>query len=125
MQKIEDKSMKYSLGIDMGSSSIKLSLMDILSGECVASATNPSSEMKIEALEPGWAEQDPDMWWEYISMGLKQIAKSHSLKDVVSIGITYQMHGMVALIASMNPCVGLLYGATREPLRLERRLSIV
>ena len=48
-----------SLGIDIGSSSIKVSLLDIPTGECVASATNPAAEIPIEALRSGWAEQDP------------------------------------------------------------------
>ena len=51
-----------SLGIDIGSSSVKVSLLDIATGECVASATNPAQEMPIDALRSGWAEQDPDMW---------------------------------------------------------------
>ena len=55
--------MKTSLGIDIGSSSVKVSLLDIESGDCIASSTNPSQEMPIEALQSGWAEQDPDMWW--------------------------------------------------------------
>ena len=55
--------MKTSLGIDIGSSSVKVSLLDIESGDCIASSTKPSQEMPIEALQSGWAEQDPDMWW--------------------------------------------------------------
>ena len=87
----------YSLGVDVGSSSVKVSLMEIESGECVASATNPSSEMPIEAVQSGWAEQDPDMWWHYASEGIKQIAKNYPLGEVRSIGITYQMHGLVVV----------------------------
>ena len=48
-----------SLGIDVGSSSVKVSLLDIATGECVASSTNPSAEMRIDAPRAGWAEQDP------------------------------------------------------------------
>ena len=62
---------KKSLGIDIGSSSVKVSLLDIASGECVASSTNPSQEMPIEALQSGWAEQDPDMWWKYVVEGIE------------------------------------------------------
>lgn len=51
-----------SLGIDIGSSSVKVSLMDIETGACVASATQPAQEMPIEARHSGWAEQDPDLW---------------------------------------------------------------
>lgn len=91
------------LGIDMGSSSIKLSLMDIASGECVASVTRPQSEMPIEALQSGWAEQDPEMWWQYICEGLQEIGRHHSLGEVAAIGITYQMHGLVCLDKEHRP----------------------
>ena len=91
------------LGIDMGSSSIKVSLMDVATGECVASSTNPKVEMPIEALQSGWAEQDPEMWWGYICDGVREIAKTHSMAEVGAIGITYQMHGMVALDSEGTP----------------------
>ncbi|MFR9514685.1 MAG: FGGY family carbohydrate kinase [Rikenellaceae bacterium] len=93
----------YSLGIDVGSSSVKVSLMEIASGECVASATNPSSEMAIEALKSGWAEQDPEMWWDYVSQGIEQIGRDYPLSEVRSIGITYQMHGLVVVDAMGKP----------------------
>ncbi len=93
----------YSLGVDVGSSSIKVSLMEIESGECVASATNPSSEMPIEALQSGWAEQDPDMWWQYATAGIKQIGEKYPLSQIQSIGISYQMHGLVVVDAEGKP----------------------
>jgi xylulokinase len=76
--------------------------MDVKSGECVASATLPSSEMPIEALQAGWAEQDPAMWWDYACRGMAQIAQQHNLSEVAAIGITYQMHGLVCLDKSGN-----------------------
>ena len=86
-----------SLGIDVGSSSVKISLLDIAGGKCIASSTNPSSEMPIKALQNGWAEQDPGMWWQYVCEGIRKIGAEHSLADVRCIGITYQMHGLVCL----------------------------
>ena len=86
-----------SLGIDVGSSSVKVSLLDIAGGKCIASSTNPSSEMPIKALQNGWAEQDPGMWWQYVCEGIRKIGAEHSLADVRCIGITYQMHGLVCL----------------------------
>ncbi|MDE5636402.1 MAG: carbohydrate kinase [Alistipes sp.] len=91
------------LGIDMGSSSVKVSLMDIATGECVASSTNPKSEMPIDAPAPGWAEQDPEMWWRYIGEGIRDIASKYPMSDVRAIGITYQMHGLVTLDAEGRP----------------------
>jgi xylulokinase len=94
---------KKSLGIDVGSSSVKVSLMDIATGECVASSTNPSQEMPIDAVQSGWAEQDPDMWWGYAVEGIRKIAQEHPMSEVASIGITYQMHGLVVLDKEQKP----------------------
>ena len=87
----------YSLGIDVGSSSIKVSLLDIEKGICVTSSTNPKVEMPISAPEKGFVEQDPEMWWKYIREGVEDIGSRCDLKQLVSIGISYQMHGLVAL----------------------------
>ncbi|MBR5849465.1 MAG: carbohydrate kinase [Alistipes sp.] len=92
-----------SLGIDIGSSSVKVSLLDIASGQCVASSTNPQQEMPIDAVKSGWAEQDPEMWWKYVVEGIRKIAAEHSMQEVVSIGITYQMHGLVVLDKEQKP----------------------
>ncbi len=91
------------LGIDMGSSSVKVSLMDAVTGECVASSTNPKIEMPIDAQQSGWAEQDPEMWWRCIGDGLRDIAGRYPLRDVGAVGITYQMHGLVALGRDHRP----------------------
>ena len=94
---------KKSLGIDVGSSSVKVSLMDIATGECIASATNPSTEMPIDAVQSGWAEQDPEMWWKYVCEGIQQIGRSHPMSEVACIGITYQMHGLVVVDREGKP----------------------
>lgn len=87
-----------SLGIDIGSSSVKVSLLDIASGECVASAANPTAEMPIDSPQSGWAEQEPEMWWRYVCEGVRAIAaQGFGMSEVVSVGITYQMHGLVCL----------------------------
>ena len=92
-----------SLGIDIGSSSVKVSLLDIATGECIASSTNPQQEMPIEALQSGWAEQDPEMWWNYVVEGIRKIGADHPMSEVAAIGITYQMHGLVALSKEHKP----------------------
>lgn len=92
-----------SLGIDVGSSSVKVSLLDIETGECVASSTNPTQEMPIEARQTGWAEQEPEMWWRYVCEGIRRIGSEHPMREVVSIGITYQMHGLVCLDRAGHP----------------------
>lgn len=88
----------YSLGIDVGSSSVKVALLDIESGKCVCSATNPKQEALIKSPQKGFAEQDPQSWWNYMSDGIKEMAsKGFSMTEVKSIGISYQMHGLVAV----------------------------
>jgi xylulokinase len=85
------------LGYDIGSSSVKASLVDADSGALVASAFHPKQEMAIHAPEPGWAEQDPENWWENLKLATREVLESsgkHS-GEVEAIGISYQMHGLV------------------------------
>lgn len=85
------------LGIDVGSSSVKVSLLDVVAGICLDSVAMPSEEMPIDALRSGWAEQDPDMWWSYVCQAITELSKRHDLSHVAAIGITYQMHGLVCV----------------------------
>ena len=93
----------YSLGIDVGSSSVKVALLDIESGKCVCSSTNPKVEAPIIAERKGWAEQDPQSWWEYLCEGIRDMAREHDMSQVAAIGISYQMHGLVALDKDCKP----------------------
>ena len=84
------------LGFDVGSSSIKASLVDIESGAIIASASSPDTEMEIIAERPGWAEQHPQMWWEHMCNAVAMIRAQGNATDAVrAIGISYQMHGLV------------------------------
>ena len=56
----------YLLGYDVGSTSVKATLLDAESGRAVASAASPSQELEIDTPQPGWAEQDPEVWWEHV-----------------------------------------------------------
>ena len=89
----------YLLGLDVGSSSVKASLVDAETGACAASAFYPESEAPIMAVKAGWAEQDPQMWWENAKLSLKKIMADTNAtgEDVVAIGISYQMHGLVCV----------------------------
>lgn len=93
----------YSLGIDVGSSSVKVSLLDVDSGNCVGAATFPSSEAPIISKHKGWAEQDPDSWWGYLCDAVRLLAEKNDLSKVSSIGISYQMHGLVAVDSAVRP----------------------
>jgi len=89
----------YLLGIDIGSSSVKASIVNGSTGKCEASAFYPKQEMKITALQPGWAEQAPELWWENLKLAIKEVLNISKIasKSIDSIGISYQMHGLVVV----------------------------
>ena len=89
----------FLLGIDVGSSSIKLSVLDANTGKGIASVQYPKEEMKIASVQSGWAEQNPEDWWENIRFGLQELSsdKNINLTDIEAIGISYQMHGLVCV----------------------------
>ena len=89
----------YLLGCDIGSSSIKASIVDVESGKTVASDYYPREEAAIIAVKPGWAEQDPESWWKYLKEAIKgaiAVARING-EDIKAIGISYQMHGLVVV----------------------------
>ena len=103
-EKREIMSGRYLLGLDVGSSSVKASLVNADSGACVASAFYPEKEAPIKAVKAGWAEQDPQMWWDNAKLSLQKVMSDASVKgeDVKAIGISYQMHGLVCVDKDMN-----------------------
>jgi xylulokinase len=95
----------YLLGFDIGSSSVKVALINAETGLPVGTATAPSQEMPISAPQSGWAEQDPEMWWKYACQACKKLLKTHQIpkNSVAAIGIAYQMHGLVTLDRAGKP----------------------
>ena len=95
---------KYLLGYDIGSSSVKASLVNAETGKCVSSAFYPKTEATIMAVQPGWAEQDPQNWWENLKLATRYIMKESGAKpdEVAAIGISYQMHGLVCVDKDQN-----------------------
>jgi xylulokinase len=89
----------YLLGYDIGSSSVKASLVEIQTGICRAAAHSPIKEMPIQAGHPGWAEQNPDMWWQNLKTATAEVLSESGVKggDIRAIGISYQMHGLVCM----------------------------
>lgn len=96
---------QYLLGLDIGSSSVKASLVHVDSGKCAASAFFPEHEAPIKAVRKGWAEQDPDMWWEDAKHAMAKVMTVTGCHgtDICAIGITYQMHGLVCVDDDMKP----------------------
>ena len=94
----------YLLGYDIGTSSVKASLVDVTTGQSVASAQYPDAEAPITANQPGWAEQEPEMWWEELKQATKRVFAIADVKNEISaIGISYQMHGLVCVDKEGKP----------------------
>jgi len=87
------------LGIDIGTSSIKVSIVDAQTQNCIATAQYPDSETAITSHQKGWAEQSPDMWWENVQQAILKAnaTKNYNPADIKAIGIAYQMHGLVCV----------------------------
>ncbi len=87
----------YLIGYDIGSSSVKASVIEAGTGRCIAAAHYPEEEMPITALKPGWAEQDPALWWTNLLLATAEVVKKVDSKKIMSVGISYQMHGLVMI----------------------------
>lgn len=94
----------YLLGYDIGSSSVKACLVDAETGKIAASDFFPRTEMPMYAAQPGWAEQDPAMWWENLKLANRSVLKQSGVNagDIKGIGISWQMHGLVAVDKNRN-----------------------
>jgi len=97
--------MKYLLGFDIGSSSVKATLLEIASGKTIASAFSPSLEMPMQSPQPGFAEQDPELWWRELVNAMNKVHQQVSFTgdEVAAIGIAYQMHGLVCVDKDLKP----------------------
>ena len=89
--------MKFFLGLDIGSSSVKVALVNAANGKRIAVIQQPESEMAMDAPVMGWAEQSPEDWWRYVCQGVSEIKTTQNVseEDIIGIGIAYQMHGLV------------------------------
>ena len=94
----------YLLGYDIGSSSVKASLVNAETGKCVSSAFFPKTEAAIMAARPGWAEQDPQNWWENLKLSTQAVMAGSGVgpDGIAAIGISYQMHGLVCVDKEQN-----------------------
>lgn len=94
----------YLMGIDVGTSSIKVSVVNGETGQAVASSWFPKKEAEILAVQSGWAEQDPETWWTYTKQAIQDLVQSNTFnpKAIGAIGIAYQMHGLVVVDKDQN-----------------------
>ncbi len=95
----------YFIGYDIGSSSIKTALVNSKTGKSIAVTSQPKKEMEMLALHNGWAEQHPDEWWKHVCNATKNLIKDHEINpsEIVGIGISYQMHGLVVVDKTGEP----------------------
>lgn len=95
----------YLLGYDIGSSSVKASLVNAETGKTVASDFYPKTEAEIIAVRAGWAEQRPQQWWDCLKHATESIMASSGAdpKEIKAIGISYQMHGLVLVDKDKQP----------------------
>ncbi|MCD8296218.1 MAG: carbohydrate kinase [Prevotella sp.] len=95
---------RYLLGFDVGSSSVKAALVDADRGNCVATAFYPEKEAPIIAHKAGWAEQEPQMWWENAKLSLRKVMNEAGVSgdEIKAIGVSYQMHGLVCVDKEQN-----------------------
>ncbi len=95
----------YLLGIDIGTSSVKVSIVSSQTQQCIASAFYPETEAPVISLKTGWAEQNPDTWWEYLQQALMKanVSGKYDPKEIAAIGIAYQMHGLVIVNKQQLP----------------------
>ena len=93
------------IGYDVGSSFIKAALVEVETGNPIARARLPEVEISMISLQPGWAEQDPNLWWQYLCQATQKLLAEAKIKaeQISSIGISYQMHGLVLVDRDLNP----------------------
>lgn len=89
----------YYIGYDIGSSSVKIALVEAATGKKMVAIHEPQDEMEIIAYHKDWAEQDPEIWWELICLGTKRAVKEANVdaSKITGVGISYQMHGLVVV----------------------------
>ena len=95
----------YYIGFDLGSSSIKAALVEIKTGKSLGVVQEPETEMSMLALKNGWAEQNPEEWWKHICKAIERLKRKYAVSkaDIIGIGISYQMHGLVIVDENGKP----------------------
>ncbi len=93
------------IGYDIGSSFIKAALVEVQTGNSIARARVPEVEIAMESQQAGWAEQDPNLWWKYLCKATQKLLAESQIKadQISSVGISYQMHGLVLVDRDLNP----------------------
>ena len=88
----------YYIGIDLGTSSTKMLLLD----EQGVIHAEVAHDYPLEFPQPGWSQQDPADWWRAVQKGMPRLLKDIDAAQVAGIGVAGQMHGLVVLDESDN-----------------------
>ncbi len=89
----------YLLGYDIGSSTIKVALIQMDTKAVVDVVQYPDTSMDMISRKSGWAEQQPEVWWQDFCFATRKLLQSNQVKanQINGIGISYQMHGLVLI----------------------------
>lgn len=83
------------LSIDLGTQSTRAAILD-LAGEVVAISISPEQSMHIP--QTGWAEQNPQMWWQHVKQTIHAcLSQGVDTKRIAAIGVSGQMHGCIPI----------------------------
>lgn len=95
----------YYIGFDIGSSSVKVALVEAETGKKIIVLNEPQNEMEIISLHSDWAEQNPEIWWQHICVATKRAIREANIEasKILGVGISYQMHGLVIVDTAGNP----------------------
>ena len=108
---------KYHIGFDLGSSSVKVALVDATTGESILTLHEPKHEMSILSVQSDWAEQNPNDWWTYVCEATKRILNESKIEasKIKAVGISYQMHGLVVVDSDGEPLKNAIIWCDRFP----------
>ena len=100
----------YAIGFDLGSSSVKAALVDLSTKKVEQTTSFPATEMAVISAQSGWAEQDPELWWQYVCQASNNLLSEAGVdkSSIKSIGLSYQMHGLVMIdkeLQSLRPAI--------------------
>ena len=105
------------LGIDIGTSSVKLTAIDE-NGAPVATA---GASYPIEEPQPGWRQIDPLVWWRAVCAACHELASSTPLDSIAGVGVTGQMHTIVQIDENGVPaCPSIMWNDMRTLGEVER-----
>ena len=93
----------FNIGLDIGTSFVKVALTEINSGKAIDLISYPEKEQDIISIKNGWAEQDPNVWWQNSCEAIRLLINRNNINpiNIKGVGISYQMHGLVMVDSSV------------------------